>query len=103
MGRPLPKFRICLSYFPRSDDGVDMNRYGVFYAAGVTAGKRRCDGNVARAYSFEYLAIPRLQSFRAERKTSQLVFAIRIGSTDVKNHVRTKFIQASLNRGNQCI
>jgi len=78
-----------------------MNLNGVFHAAGVAAGQRRCDRNAAAPRFLEHAAVALFQPGLAERKTAELVLTVRIGTADVKKNVRLKLVQGVLDGWNQ--
>src|SRR5262245_41347269 len=78
-----------------------MNADGVFHAAGVAAGKRGGDGNIAAASSGEDTFVAGLEAGLAEAQAAKLVFLVGIGAANVKKNFWTKVVEHASYCGEQ--
>src|SRR5262249_14375400 len=83
------------------DDGGDVNANCVFHAPGGASGAGSDDRDVALACQLEGATIAFEQSLLGQRQAAELVFAERIGATNVEEHVGAKFIEGFLDGGHQ--
>ena len=73
---------------PRGDDRIDVNSDRVRHATRVSARQCGCDRDSPAARVLEYQSVALLQSFKRQRKAAQLVFAVGVRSSYIKNQVR---------------
>jgi len=70
---------------------VDANR--VFDSARVAAGKRDGDGNTEAAGMFIDKRVATAEAFEGKRETTQLIFPVGVGATDVEEQVRMEVVK----------
>src|SRR5579863_5088385 len=76
----------------RRENRIDVNAHRVFHVSRVAARERRRHGNAALARLLKHFAVAHHESLLGQTQSAELIFAIRVGSADIKNNVRSKFL-----------
>lgn len=72
-----------------------MNLNRIFDAASIASGKSDRDGSAIAAAIIEDQHVAAAKALDREREAAELIFAVWVGASDVKNQIRAKFREAA--------